>query len=84
MVTNWGEKKDENKKKNGEEGERPCAKSTGNCRQAEIEGDRERQFGLRQQGVDKVRPVLRQNSEGNEGEGRTPEGRTWGPVHPEH
>ena len=58
-------------KKRKKEGEGPCAKSTGNCRQTEVEALHARQVGRRHRGVGKGRPVLHRHLQGNEGEGRS-------------
>ena len=58
-------KKSRKKREKGEEGEGPYAKSTGKCRQTEVEA-----LYARHQGAGEGRPVLCRHLEGKEGEGR--------------
>ena len=70
-----------NKKKEKEEevrirGRRTQCKTHRVYRSAKVKALLARQVGRRHQGVGEGLPVLRRHLEGNEGEGRPPEGRT--------
>ena len=69
----WSRRKE---RKKVEKGGGPCAKSTGDYRQAGVEALLARQVGRRHQGVGEGRPVLRRYLEASEGESRLPEGKT--------